>query len=101
MALLRPPPTKTAASTLAERIDQITAEIEALIQDRIALEAAECPGVPAVSLRQLFDARFGRCACKAYKRMQFEKLTPEERAAHDDAEQQKRAAQLSRELREA
>jgi hypothetical protein len=67
MAMLRLPPLKPASATLDERIDAILNEVEALIQDRIAAEKAESPGIPEASIRMLFDNRFGRCACRAYK----------------------------------
>jgi len=61
------PPVRPIRATLDERLDQIHSEIEALIEDRIALEAAENPGVPQVVLRQMFNSRFGACHCAAYR----------------------------------
>jgi hypothetical protein len=52
---------------LEERIEALNNEIEALIQDRVALEKAQCPGIPEATLRQMFDAKFGKCRCLAYK----------------------------------
>ena len=57
---LPPPP-----ASLDERIDVTLAEIEALIVERVA--AAKVEGVPEGALRQMFDAKYGRCACRAYK----------------------------------
>ena len=94
MALLRPPPVKPASATLAERIDAINAEVEALIQDRIAAEKAANPGIPEQSLRQMFDAKYGRCKCLAFK--QFS--DPEKFAADQQA---KRMETFLRETREA
>ncbi|MBV9556362.1 MAG: hypothetical protein JO254_04740 [Pseudolabrys sp.] len=61
------PPTRPLSATLEQRIDAINTEVEALIQDRIAAEKAESPGIPEGVLRQMFDARYGKCGCRAYK----------------------------------
>lgn len=75
------PPTRPLRATLLERIEQIHNEVDALIQDRIAEEAAANPGVPAVSLRALFDSRYGICACRVAKRLNDE----EKKAADPEA----------------
>jgi len=66
MSILKKPLPQPPAS-LEQRIDAIRAEVEALIQDRIALEKAQCPGIPEPCLRQMFDAKYGRCKCLAFK----------------------------------
>ena len=73
MALLRPPPTKPAAATLAERIEQVQAEITALIEDFCSREKAENPTLPLEWIKQNFRARFGSCLCNAYKAGPLEK----------------------------
>jgi hypothetical protein len=89
------PPTRPLSATLAQRIEQIHAEVEALIQDRIAAEMATAPGVPEGVIRQMFNARYGKCKCVAYQQMQFE-ADPK---AQEDA-QLKAVAKLSKEWAE-
>lgn len=67
MPMIKPPPLRPAPATLAERIEQIQSEITALIEDRLAEEKAGNPGVPLESIGQMFHARWGHCACRAYK----------------------------------
>jgi hypothetical protein len=96
MPALRPAPAPTRASTLDERIAAIHADMEAIIEDRIAVEAASAVGVPRQVIRQMFDARYGRCLCRAYEQMTLES---DEKAR--EAAQQKAAEKLSREWKEA
>ncbi|MEH2534418.1 hypothetical protein V1277_006286 [Bradyrhizobium sp. AZCC 1588] len=71
MAITRTPP-------LEERIEKLRADIDAFIDTRIAKEAKDCPGVPAVMLRQMATSGSGGCQCAAYLKL---KQQEEERAA--------------------
>ena len=64
MPVLRPP-LKPASATLAERIEQINNECEALVADHIAAEKAQTPGIPEGVLRQMFHARHGHDVVRA------------------------------------
>ena len=101
MPVLRQPPAPKSASTLAERVEQIASEIQAIIDDRIDSEVEGAPGVPRQVIAQMVTAKWGRCSCEIFRQMQIEKLTAEERAKHDEAEALKAHERLSREWREA
>jgi hypothetical protein len=94
------PPTRPLSATLAQRIEQINAEVEALIQDRIAAEKAQNPGVPEQVLRQLFDAKHTKCKCVAHQQMQFDALSETEREATREKAQIAAVEKLSREMAE-
>ena len=66
------PPVRPLRETLDQRIEALHAEIEAMILDRIALEKAGAPGVPEQMIRDMFDAKYGVCACRVAKRMSDE-----------------------------
>jgi hypothetical protein len=59
MAINRTPP-------LEERIQNISADIDAFIDARVAETAKECPGVPAGVIRNGITARGGGCQCSIY-----------------------------------
>jgi hypothetical protein len=56
----------TCAPTLEDRIQQIRAEIEAVIDRRAGTVAKENPGVPAGVIRNLLTARAPACPCMQY-----------------------------------
>jgi hypothetical protein len=64
MALLRPPPSPPPAS-LEARIEQLRADIDSYIDQRVEAERLLCPGIPAESLRQMLVRGTG-CQCAAY-----------------------------------
>ena len=55
-----------SALPLEERIQQIRAEIEAVIDARVDLVASESPGVPPGVIRNLLTARAPACPCSQY-----------------------------------
>jgi hypothetical protein len=56
----------TAAAPLEERIKRIRADIDAIIDARVAAVAKENPGVPPGVIRNLLIARAPACACAQY-----------------------------------
>jgi len=56
--------------TLEDRIEQIRAEIERVVQDRVEIVAKESPGVPKGVIRNLLIARAPSCACEQYLMLQ-------------------------------
>ena len=88
------PPVRPIRATLEERIDQLHSEIEALIQDRLALEKAQCPSVPVQQLRQMFDAKNGVCACRVAKRMNDEDRKSADPEAFEAEQERKRQEYL-------
>lgn len=54
------------ALPLEERIEQIRAEIEAVIDARVKLVASESLGVPPGVIRNLLTARAPACPCTQY-----------------------------------
>jgi len=86
---------------LAERARAVRDEIETLIQNRIAAEKTQNPGLPEQVLRQLFDSKHGICACKAHDLMMFEALSENEREAAREKAQIAAVEKLSREMAEA
>jgi hypothetical protein len=99
MPILKPPPLPPA--TLAQKIEQIHADVESLIQVRIAAEMATAPGVPEGVIRQMFNARYGKCKCVAYQQMQFDALSEADREAAREKAQIAAVEKLSRESAEA
>lgn len=55
-----------ASLPLEERISQLRAEIDAVIDAKTAAVAKENPGVPAGVIRNLLTARAPACACSQY-----------------------------------
>jgi hypothetical protein len=51
---------------LAERIEELQAEIDAFIDSRVEQEAKNCVGVPKLVLRNILTARSNGCQCQAY-----------------------------------
>lgn len=56
----------TSTAPLETRIGQLRAEIEAVIDARVGLVAAESPGVPPGVIRNLLTARAPACPCAQY-----------------------------------
>jgi hypothetical protein len=56
----------TRAATLEDRIKQIRAEIEAIIDTLAGTVAKENPGVPAGVIRNLLTARAPACPCTQF-----------------------------------
>jgi len=56
----------TRIPTLEERISQIRADIEAIIDARVDAVAKESPGVPPGVIRNLLTARAPACPCAQY-----------------------------------
>jgi hypothetical protein len=54
------------ATPLEERIRQIRAEIEAVIDARVNVVARESPGVPPGVIRNLLTAHAPACPCTQY-----------------------------------
>lgn len=52
--------------TLEDRIRQIRAEVESVIEARVAAVAKQSPGVPAGVIRNLIIARAPTCTCTQY-----------------------------------
>jgi hypothetical protein len=52
---------------LHERIDKIRAEIDVVIDKRVAEIAKDTPGVPAGVIRNMLGARTGGCQCAQFK----------------------------------
>jgi hypothetical protein len=69
MALLRTTP-------LDERVTALRQELDALIDERAAAVAADCPGVPLGVIRNILTRRSDGCQCAAYLELK----------AKDDAE---------------
>jgi hypothetical protein len=51
---------------LAERIEQLQAEIDAFIDARVEQEAKAVQGVPKLVLRNILTSRSNGCQCQAY-----------------------------------
>jgi len=75
MAILRTPP-------LDERIKDIRAEIDTIIDARAEALREESPGVPLTVLRNLLIARAVGCECRQYLQI---KKQDDEAAAKEDA----------------
>jgi hypothetical protein len=57
---------KQTQTPLEDRIRQIRADIEAIIDARAEAVAKDCPGVPLGVIRNLLTARYPACACAQY-----------------------------------
>jgi hypothetical protein len=92
--IVEQPEPETPPLTLAERIRAIRDEVEALIQSRIAAEAAQCGGlVHAGTLRMMFDNKYGRCACRVHDQLcdeEFKARDPEGYEAEMERRRQER-----------
>lgn len=63
----RPMATKQRPVTrIEDRIEELRAEIDGLIDARVAKIASESPGVPAGVIRNLLTARAPSCRCAQY-----------------------------------
>jgi hypothetical protein len=56
----------TRAGSLEGRIQQLRADIEAVISARVKMVAKESPGVPIGVIRNLLTARAPACPCAQY-----------------------------------
>ena len=56
----------TRTPPLEDRIRQIRADIDAIIDARAEAVAKECPGVPSGAIRNLLTARAPACPCAQY-----------------------------------
>jgi hypothetical protein len=54
------------ATTLEQRIEELRAEIDGIIDERVAAIASQSPGVPAGVIRNLLTARAPTCRCAQY-----------------------------------
>jgi len=54
------------AAPLEDRIRQIRAEIEAIIDAKVEVVARQSPGVPSGVIRNLLTARAPACPCAQY-----------------------------------
>ncbi|MGY3234825.1 hypothetical protein ACVMAJ_001715 [Bradyrhizobium sp. USDA 4448] len=54
------------ATRLEERIEGLRAEIDGIIDERVAKIASQSPGVPAGVIRNLLTARAPACRCAQY-----------------------------------
>jgi hypothetical protein len=53
-------------TTLEDRIREIRADIETIVEARVEAVARESPGVPAGVIRNLLTARAPACPCAQY-----------------------------------
>jgi hypothetical protein len=53
-------------TTLEDRIREIRADIETIVEARVEAVAKESPGVPAGVIRNLLTARAPACPCAQY-----------------------------------
>ena len=54
------------ATSLETRIEELRAEIDGIIDERVATIAGQSPGVPADVIRNLLTARAPSCRCAQY-----------------------------------
>lgn len=54
------------ATRLEERIEDLRAEIDGIIDERVAKIASQSPGVPPGVIRNLLTARAPACRCAQY-----------------------------------
>lgn len=54
------------AARLEERIEELRAEIDGIIDERVAKIASQSPGVPPGVIRNLLTARAPACRCAQY-----------------------------------
>ena len=64
---------ETPAPPLEQRINQIRAEIDAIMDARAAAVAKQSPGVPMEVIRNLLTARAPACRCAQYLELRGEK----------------------------
>ena len=64
---------QTRAPRLEQRIEELRAEIDAIIDARVEKIAGESPGVPAGVIRNLLTARAPSCRCAQYLALCSEK----------------------------
>jgi len=57
------------ATRIEDRIEELRAEIDGIIDARVARIAGESPGVPAGVIRNLLTARAPSCRCAQYIEM--------------------------------
>lgn len=55
-----------SAPTLEQKIRQLRADIDALIDERVKVVAQGSPGVPLGVIRNMLTARAPACACAQY-----------------------------------
>jgi hypothetical protein len=51
---------------LKDRIELLREEIDKRIDELVALEKPNCPGVPELVLRNIMTSRSNGCQCRAY-----------------------------------
>jgi hypothetical protein len=54
------------AARLEERIEELRAEIDSIIDERVETIARQSPGVPSGVIRNLLTARAPACRCAQY-----------------------------------
>lgn len=54
------------ATRLEDRIEELRAEIDGIIDERVAKIASQSPGVPPGVIRNLLTARAPTCRCAQY-----------------------------------
>jgi hypothetical protein len=59
-----------APLSLAERVEQLHAEIDALVDAHVEAEAKATPGVPAVRIRHDLMTKMSWCRCEAAKHLE-------------------------------
>ena len=74
------PMSATPSLTLDDRVKQIRAEIDAIIDARAEAIAGQNPGVPIGVIRNLLTARTGTCRCEQYLEIAGSEAEPQERA---------------------
>jgi hypothetical protein len=57
------------AMRLEDRIEELRAEIDDIIDERVAKIASRSPGVPAGVIRNLLTARAPACRCAQYMQL--------------------------------
>lgn len=63
---------------IEDRIEELRAEIDGIVDARVARIASESPGVPAGVIRNLLTARAPSCRCAQYLELYGrEKKTPD------------------------
>jgi hypothetical protein len=71
MPRIRPPIEEAKYGDIPNRIAALETNIRELIEERISLEAAECPGVPRSVVAQLYHSRMSgnqTCWCGVYRK---------------------------------
>lgn len=70
----------TRPAPLERRIEQLRADIEAIVDARVKAVAKESPGVPIGVIRNLLTARAPACLCSQYLELSGEEREAGERA---------------------